>query len=177
MRIIAFLWIAFCLLCSACGEVSIPEPTADYMADSDGNPLLMDFNIPLTSINNPDMPFSTYSQQLLMIYYFGPFCPYCQRNYGGIQRIAKEYEHRGLASIAVSVGSVSKSDILTFIEEQEGSIPFFQDSESKFGRKYGDGYVPRLYIVSPAGKIILHKNTEGGNLENIKSDIEKFLPR
>jgi thiol-disulfide isomerase/thioredoxin len=151
------------------------KPVQAYMTDSAGKQLLMDFGIKLNGIKDANMPFSVFSSRPLMIYYFSPFCPHCQRSYGGIQQVAKEYEQKGLMSIAVSVGNVGKRDILMFMEERNASIPFFQDSEQDFSKKYGDGYVPRLYLVSSDGKIVRYTSLENENLKEIKADIEKLL--
>jgi thiol-disulfide isomerase/thioredoxin len=153
------------------------KPIATPMADSTGTPLLVDFNLKLTGIKDANMLFSAFSQRPLMIYYFSPHCPNCKKSYGGIQQIAKEYEQKGLTSIAVSVGKVGKRDILMFMEEHKAAIPFFQDTEGDFGQKYGDGYVPRLYLVSPDGKLIRYTAFESENIKDIKADIEKFLSK
>jgi len=151
------------------------KPVQTYMTDSTGKPLSMDFGIKLTGIKDANMPFSVFSSRPLMIYYFSPFCPHCQRSYGGVQQVAKEYEQKGLASIAVSIGNVGKRDILMFMEERNASIPFFQDVDQDFSKKYGDGYVPRLYLVSPDSKVVRYTSVENENLKEIKADIEKLL--
>ena len=177
MRKIIFLLLVGCAFGNAFAQM-LPssKPVSTYMADSTGATLLMDFKIKLTGIKDANMPFSVFSSRPLMIYYFSPFCPHCQKSYGGIQRIAKEYEQKGLMGIAVSVGSVGKRDILMFMEEQNASIPFFQDIEQDFGKKYGDGYVPRLYLVSPSGEIIRYTALENEeHLKEIKAGIEKLL--
>jgi thiol-disulfide isomerase/thioredoxin len=171
-----FSLLFFCAF-AACEAQMLPssKPLPTYMADSAGQPILMDFNISLVGISDPNMPFSVFSSRPLVIYYFSPFCPHCQKGYGGVQQMAKEYEPRGLASIAVSVSNVSKRDILGFIEQQKGSMPFFQDIEQGFGKKYGDGYVPRLYLVSSDGKVVRYTDSGSENLPRIKADIEKLL--
>ncbi len=165
------------LLIVSC-ETAKPAPQnneATLIADSLGEPILMDFSIKLTGIKDADMPYSAFSQRPLLAYYFSPFCPHCQKGYGSIQQIAKEYEPKGLTSIAISVSNVSENDILEFMEEQNASILFFQDSEKSFGKKYGDGYVPRLYLIAPDGKVNRYKNMNEEHLKNIKTDIEKLL--
>ena len=152
---------AFFLLFVSCGKAGDNPPTS--------NDTLMDFNIQLVSINS-EKPFSEFNNKLLMIYYMSPLCPHCQEGYSGIQQIAKKYEPRGLASIAIALGN--KSDILKFIEEYEASIPFFQDSERAFIKKYGDNYVPKHYLVFPNGKTVLYPNSE-----KMVSDIEAFLSK
>jgi thiol-disulfide isomerase/thioredoxin len=166
------------LLCAfsiACGQM-LPgaKPVATPMADSTGKPILMDYNVKLAGLKDSNMPFSVFSSRPLMVYYFSPFCPHCQRSYSGIQQTAKEYEQKGLASVAVSVGNVGKRDILMFMEQQNASIPFFHDTEQEFGKKYGDGYVPRLYLVYPDGKVFRYTALENENLKDIKADIERM---
>jgi thiol-disulfide isomerase/thioredoxin len=171
-----FFLLVFCTFAAASAQM-LPgsKPVPAYMADSTGKQLSMDFGIKLASIKDANAPFSVFSSRPLMIYYFSPFCPHCQRSYSGIQQIAKEYEQKGLTSLAISIGSVQKRDILMFMEQQKAAIPFFQDTEQDFSKKYGDGYVPRLYLVSPDGKIIRYASLENENLKEIKADIEKLL--
>jgi len=151
------------------------KPVQAYMTDSTGKQLIMDFSIKLNGIKDANMPFSVFSSRPLMIYYFSPFCPHCQRSYGGVQQMAKEFEQKGLMSIAISIGSVGKRDILMFMEQQNATIPFFQDSDQDFSKKYGDGYVPRLYLVSSDGKIVRYTSVENENIKEIKAYIEKLL--
>jgi len=163
--------LAFFLLCISCGKISTED---DNSVDNiESNDIIMDFNIPLTSINS-DKPFSAFSEQLLMIYYMDPFCPHCQRGYGSVQQIANEYGPKGLASIAIAVRS--ESDILEFIEEQKASMPFFQDSEYAFMDKFGIEYVPMRYLVFPNGKTLSYENSEI-EIKKMVSDIEAFLSK
>lgn len=160
----------------ACGQM-LPgaKPVPSPMTDPDGKPLSMDFSINLTGLKDANMPFSVFSQRPLMIYYLSPHCPHCVKNYGGTQKLAKEYEQKGLTSIAVSVGSVSRREVLTFMEQQNASIPFFQDTDQAFGKNYGDGFVPRLYLVYPDGKIFRFTSTDSEGLKDVKVEIEKML--
>jgi len=176
MRTTILLLALFCAFGNAFAQM-LPgaKPVATPMADSSGKPILMDFNIKLTGIKDANIPYSVFSQRPLMVYYFSPFCPHCQKSYGSIQQTAKEYEQKGLTSIAVSVNSVGKRDILEFMEKQGASILFFQDSEQDFGKKYGDGYVPRLYLIAPDGKVTRYTNMDKEHLKEIKTDIEKLL--
>jgi len=173
-----FFFLVFCAFTAVNAQL-LPssKPVQTHMTDSTGKPLLMDFNIKLTGIKDANMPFSVFSSRPLMVYFFSPFCPHCQRSYGGIQQVAKEYEQKGLASIAVSTGGsgIGKRDILMFMEQQKASIPFFQDTEQDYGKKYGDGYVPRLYLISSDGKVVRYSSLENENLKEIKADIEKLL--
>ena len=73
-----------------------PEPqVADIplMKDSTTNqPMKMDFSVPLTGISDPGILFSHFSNRPLLIYYFSPKCPHCQRHMPEIQDLMKDYE-------------------------------------------------------------------------------------
>jgi len=170
-----FFLLVFCAFTLVNAQLLPTSKPVPYMTDSAGKQILMDFGVKLTSIKDASILFKTFSSRPLMIYYFSPFCPHCQRSYPGIQQVAKEYEQKGLASIAISIGSVQKRDILAFMEERNASIPFFQDTDGDFSKKYGDGYVPRLYLVSPDGKIVRYASLENEHIKEIKTDIEKLL--
>jgi thiol-disulfide isomerase/thioredoxin len=121
-----------------------------------------------------DTPFSIFNSRPLMIYYFGPHCPHCQRGYGNIQQIAKDYEQKGLASLALSISNAGKRDVLMFMEQQKASLLFLQDGSGEFGKRYGDGYVPRLYLIHTDGKIVRYTKFESEDLKEIRADIEKM---
>ncbi|MDR0517827.1 MAG: TlpA family protein disulfide reductase [Fibromonadaceae bacterium] len=179
MRYVVFLFVVLCVSSFANAQM-LPgaRPVPVPMADSAGKPLLMDFSINLSGMKDAtSMPFSVFSNRPLAVYYFSPFCPHCQKGYSGIQQIAKEYEQKGLASIAVSVNNVGKRDILKFMEDQKASLLFFHDAEGSFGKKYGDGYIPRLYLISSDGKVTRYTTFESENLKDIRADIEKLLSK
>ena len=173
---VILLLVFLCAFGVACAQM-LPEekPAAVPMVDSIGKPISMDFNIQLASIKDANMPFAVFSSRPLMIYYFGPHCPHCMRGYSGVQQLAVEYEQRGLSSIAVSVGNASRRDVLMFMEQQRATIPFFQDTEQDFGKKYGDGFVPRLYLVSSSGEVTRYTSSDSEGLKAVKADIEKLL--
>ncbi|MDR3001877.1 MAG: TlpA family protein disulfide reductase [Fibromonadaceae bacterium] len=173
----SFLFLVFiCALSVACAQM-LPgaKPVSSPMADSEGKPVLMDFSINLVGLKDANMPFSVFSDRPLMIYYFGPNCPHCQRTYGGVQQVAKEYEQKGLASIAISVGNASRMDLLKFMDQHKASIPFFQDTDQTFGKNYGDGYVPRLYLVQTNGQVYRYTSTDSEGMKEVKADIERLF--
>jgi len=147
-------------------------PTVNFL------PNLMDFNIRLTEITDTNIPFSTLSSQPLLIYYYSPYCPHCPATYPSVQLMSKEYESYGLIFITISVGSADKRDILMFIEQYNvlnATIPLFQDSYQEFSKKYGDGYVPRIYLIFPDGKVLRYTNAYSEGLKDIKVDLNRLL--
>ena len=70
-----------------------PEPqVADIklMMDSTTNqPMKMDFSKHLSGISDPGILFSHFSNRPLLIYYFSPKCPHCQKHFPEIQNLIK----------------------------------------------------------------------------------------
>jgi thiol-disulfide isomerase/thioredoxin len=138
---------------------------------------LIDFSIELAEITDTNTPFSAFSSQPLLIFYYSPYCPHCQATYSGVQQLANEYEQHGLAFIAIAIGGASEQDLLQFIEQYApgAANPFFQDTEGKFGKKYGDGYVPRVYLVFQNKEYIRYTNAYSEGLKEVRDDLDNLF--
>ena len=81
-----------------------PEPqVADIklmMDPKTEQPMKMDFSTHLSGISDPGILFAHFSNRPLLIYYFSPKCPHCQKHFPEIQNLIKEYEAKGLTGIA-----------------------------------------------------------------------------
>ena len=114
-----------------------PEPqVADIklmMDPKTEKPMIMDFSTHLSGISDPGILFAHFSNRPLLIYYFSPKCPHCQKHFPEIQNLIKEYESKGLTGIAIGLnGGIKKNDIRLFIDQYHAVIPVFQDTDSKF---------------------------------------------
>ena len=165
----------------ACSSESNNEGTPSsssvvFSSSSSFDPSLMDFSIELAEITDTNTPFSAFSSQPLLIFYFSPYCPHCQATYSGVQQLANEYEQHGLAFIAIAVGVASKQDILQFIEQHapDAANTFFHDAENEFSKKYGDGYVPRVYLVFQDKKFIRYTDAYSEGLKEVKDELDKM---
>lgn len=147
------------------------------MQDSTANqPMKMDFSKPLTGISDPGILFSHFSNKPLLIYYFSPKCPHCQRHFPEMQELMKKYEGAGLAGIAIGLGGgIKKNDIRRFIDEYHVVIPVFQDSDYKFGPAYGTGYIPVVYLVQKDGTFYRYETLDEPNMNHMKATLDKMF--
>ena len=155
-----------------------PEPQmADIplMQDSTGTPMKMDFSLPMTGVSDPGIVFSHFAKRPLMIYYFSPKCPHCQKHFPEIQGIMKEYDSAGISGIAIAIGgNIKKNDIRMFIDQFKATIPVFQDGSQKFGPTYGNGYVPVLYLVMPDGTFYRYESMDEQHINHLRSVLNKI---
>lgn len=159
-----------------------PEPQmadVQLMQDSSTNqPMKMDFSTPLTGISDPGILFSHFSKRPLLIYYFSPKCPHCQRHITGVQNLIKMYEPSGLNGIAIGLGGgIKKNDIRLFIDQFHVSIPVFQDADFKFGPVYGTGYIPVVYLVNSDGTFYRYETLNEANMNHLKATLDKMFKK
>ena len=155
-----------------------PEPQiADVklMQDTTTNqPMKMDFSLPLTGISDPGILFSHYGNRPLLIYYFSPRSPHCQRHMPEIQTLVKEYESKGLTGIAIGIGGgIKKNDIRHFIDQYKVSIPVFQDGDYKFAPLYGTGYIPVVYLVNKDGTFYRYETLNDANMNHLRTKLNE----
>lgn len=159
-----------------------PEPPmadVQLMQDSTTNkPMKMDFSLPLSGISDPGIVFSHFGNRPLMIYYFSPKCPHCQRHMPEIQTLMKEYEANGLTGIAIGIGGgIKKNDIRRFIDEYKVSIPVFQDGDYKFAPLYGTGYIPVVYLVNKDGTFYRYETLNDANMNHMKAKLNELFKK
>ena len=173
----AFAFIALFAV-AALAQVEAKQEVPELMKDSSGTVLKMDFTIPLAGINDPGILFSHFGNRPLLIYYFSPKCPHCQRHFPEIQDLMKEYESAGLTGIAIGLGGgIKKNDIRMFIDQFHAVIPVFQDANSKFGPAYGTGYIPVLYFVQSDGTFYRYETLDEANMNHLKATLNKVLKK
>ncbi|MCF0214951.1 MAG: redoxin domain-containing protein [Fibrobacteraceae bacterium] len=158
-----------------------PEPQmADIQIfkDSTGTPKKMDFSIPLTGVSDPGILFSHFSKKNLLIYYFSPKCPHCQRHFPEMQNLMKEYEASGLTGIAIGLGGgIKKNDIRMFIDQQKAVIPVFQDTDTKFGPEFGTGYIPVVYLVLKDGTFYRYETINEANINHMRATLNELFKK
>lgn len=167
---------------AASAQLALEQPKmadVQLMQDSTTNqPMKMDFSKPLAGISDPGILFSHFSNRPLLIYYFSPKCPHCQRHMPEIQDLMKEYEKDGLTGIAIGLGGgIKKNDIRLFIDQYKVVIPVFQDSEYKFAPAYCTGYIPVVYLVNPDGTFYRYETVNDANMNHLRATLNKMLKK
>ena len=152
------------------------QPPEVFKDSSSGEVQKIDFTSPLSGVNDPGMLFAHFSGKPLLIYYFSPKCPHCQSHFPSIQELVKKYEAQGLLGMGISIGGgIKKNDIRLFIDQFNASIPIFQDVNTKFGPRYGTGYVPVVFVVNKDGSYYRFSDLSKKSDEQLENLIKELL--
>ena len=143
----------------------------------DGLPTKINFRVKVTGVSVESSDLQAYAGKPLFIFYFSTTCGHCRHATPEIQKIASEFSALGLTTLAIASGGNNKRDIRAFAEEfkLENMVMLFDESR-QFGQLYGDGYVPKIYLVKPDGSYILYKDFTK-DLPQMRSDIAALLKK
>lgn len=169
----SFAVILLFMATSACAQLLPNIPAKEI--DNTGKTKKFDYSLPLTGISDPGMLLSHFSQRPLLIFYYSPMCPHCQRTFPKFQELVKQNEAKGLQGIAISVGQIKKNDIRGFMDQLNVDVPMFQDSNRRFSELYGTGHVPMIVLVYPNGDYIRYKENNTQSLQDLANELTSIL--
>lgn len=143
---------------------------------ADGMPAKMNYKVKMDGITIEAEDLQSYVNKPLFIFYFSSTCGHCQHAAPEVNKLAESYKAAGLNAIAIASASNSKKGIRQFIENTKLNLPVLIDEGRQFGELYSDGYVPKIYLVSPDASYKMYKSFEK-DLESIKKDISELLKK
>lgn len=142
----------------------------------DGLPAKFNLTVPLEGITGEGSNLSAYAEKPLLVFYFSSTCGHCRHSAPEIEKLAETYKDKGLTTVGVASGGNNKKGIRQFIEDTKATYPVYFDAERKFGELYSDGYVPKVYLVSPDGSYKIYKSFNKEE-DSVKVDIEALLKK
>lgn len=93
-------------------------------------------------------------RQPLLLVFWATWCPTCREEVPNINRIAAEYGPKGLAVLAVNVGSNdSPASTAKFRDRHRMTYPVAFDQGSRVSRAFGVTGVPTVLLVDRRGMI------------------------
>ncbi len=106
------------------------------------------------NIVGQDKTYKLPQNRLLVVVFWGSWCPICKQDLENFSKIANEYE-----VIGVGVNSGSDNDILAFLKEQHLSLQTINDESGEIASKFNIGTYPTTLIYDKEGNL---KFTEVG---------------
>lgn len=160
-------------------ETKLKADVAPLRGDTlpDGYPVKMNFKVKVTGISVEASNLEAYAGKPLLVFYFSTTCGHCRHATPEIQAIVNSFKDKGLSFIAIASGGNNKRGIRGFIDEfKMDNAEVFFDESRQFGELYGDGYVPKVYVVKPDGKYTIYKNFEKEQ-DSIRVELSKVLAK
>ena len=141
-----------------------------------GMPAKINFKVKATGISTKAENLEAYAGKPLLMFYFSATCGHCAHAAPQLVEIAKEFNPKGLTSVAVASGGNNKSGIRRFSDDVkfDGAFDVLWDESRQFGELYSDGYVPKVYLVNPDGSYKLYAAFEREK-EDLKKEIAELL--
>lgn len=160
-------------------QQKLKEKVASLAGDTleDGTPSKINYSIPMTGILNKVENLEPYANQAFFIFYYSTTCGHCQSAAPKLEAFASKYKKEGIKVLAIASGGNPKNAIRMFAEAAKvESMELLLDEERVFGELYGDGYVPKYYLVYPDGSYKRYPSFDQ-NLEEIEAELQKLLKK
>ena len=136
-------------------EKKLKAEVASLRGDTlaNGMPAKMNFSVKASGVTVKGEDLSAYAGKPLLMFYFSATCGHCAHAAPQILEIAKEFAPKGLTTVSVASGGNNKPGIRRFIDDAkfDETISVVWDESRQFGELYSDGYVPKVYLVTPDG--------------------------
>ncbi|MBR2198183.1 MAG: redoxin domain-containing protein [Fibrobacter sp.] len=155
-------------------EAEVAELKGETLAN--GMPAKINFKVKATGISTKAANLEAYAGKPLLMFYFSATCGHCAHAAPQLVEIAKEFNPKGLTSVAVASGGNNKPGIRRFSDDTKLDEAFdvLWDESRQFGELYSDGYVPKVYLVNPDGSYKLYAAFEREK-EDLKKEIAELL--
>lgn len=130
-----------------------------------------DFTLP--SLDGQDRALSDYRGQLVIVNFWGTYCPPCVEEMPLIQRYYDEYRDQGLVVLAVNENDPIVS-IKAFIRQHKLSFPILLDKDT-VRKQYGVTAYPSTFVLDQNGRVL--SSREGMIDEAFMNEAVKHLIR
>jgi thiol-disulfide isomerase/thioredoxin len=143
----------------------------------DGTPAKINFTIKMSALNSKIESFAPYAGKPLFVFYYSTTCGHCRNTTPKVEAFAGQHKADGLTTVAITTGGTPKRNIRRFSDEFKiKHMEVLLDEERMFGELYGDGYVPKFYLVYPDGSYKRYASFED-NINEIEADVKALLKK
>lgn len=160
-------------------QAKIKEKAAALVGDtlSDGTPAKINFTIPISALNSKIKTLESFANKPLFIFYYSTTCGHCRHAAPKVEEFAGKYKAEGLTTLAITSGGNTKKSIRQFSDDLKiKNMEIVLDEERLFGELYGDGYVPKFYLVNPDGTYKRYASFDD-DINSIEADVKALLKK
>ena len=160
-------------------QAKLKEKLVGMVGDTlaDGTPAKINFTVKMSALNTKLESLAPYANKPLFIFYYSTTCGHCYSVAPKVDEFAGKFKADGLTILAITSGGNTKKSIRTFSDELKiKNMDVLLDEERMFGELYGDGYVPKFYLVRPDGTYKRYPSFEK-DLAEIEADVKALLKK
>lgn len=106
----------------------------------------------LKDIDGKNVKLSDYRGKIVVVNFFGVWCPWCVKEMPGFVSIYNDYKSKGVELLVVDVGD-SESTLADYLKTNNFSIKPVIDANQEVSRKYQVNGFPTSYIIDKNGVI------------------------
>jgi peroxiredoxin len=122
---------------------------------------------------------SDFRGKLVLIEFWGSWCPYCAKHMLGVEAAYRQYRDRGFVVLGLEMGQTEGLEgIKRFVQEKGITFPVLLD-RGEAQRPYRVTGVPTSFLIGPDG--VIEKRFIGGGYNWASASaaglIEKYLPK
>ena len=168
------------LLLASCSNESSPPPTSQPPASTPdetsapeiGN-LAPDFQ--LQTLAGQTFSLSGVRGKPVLLNFWATWCGPCRFEMPFLQEIYEDYSDEELVLITVDIGE-SKSEVESFLQREELSLPTLLDSEAKVARQYKTAAIPTTFFIDKDGIIRGKQIGAFSGKAAIENGLKKIMP-
>ena len=110
-----------------------------------------DFSLP--GLDGKVHKLSDYRGKVVMINFWGTFCPPCKEEMPDIQAQYEKWKDEGFVVLGVNLAE-SKITVQGFVRENKLTFPILLDDQMEIRKKYGVVNYPTTFFIDRSGKIV-----------------------
>lgn len=104
----------------------------------------------LKNIDGKDVKLSEYRGKVVLLNFFGVWCPWCVKEMPGFANVYNEYKEKGVELLVVDVGD-SKMTLLNYLKSNNFEIKPVLDSQEQVSALYKISGFPTTYVIDEQG--------------------------
>lgn len=136
------------------------------------------FDFELKKFEGGTVKLSDYRGKLVMVDFWATWCGPCRAEMPFLIKLAKEYESKNVAFIAVSQDDpdTAEEDIREFTKDFPKLAPYVAYTTEEVARAYKIEALPTMYLVGPDGKIVAGHRAMMDE-DDLREMLEKYRPQ
>lgn len=133
-------------------------------------------DIRFTSMDKKEISITSLRGRPVLVNFWATTCTTCIKEMPDLVRLYRDFNHKGLEVIGVSMYYDPPSQVAELIRQRDIPYPVVNDVQKELMRAFGmqRAITPTTYLISPEGRIVFQR---AGllDMEKLRKQIEKMI--